>query len=233
MPKTYTTEIIGYEFEELSDSVKQKIYHQDYDDIAQMVDFEPLEDEFRSKLLENCFVDPGSVEMFYDLSYSQGSGASCTGEIDVDTLLTSLLKDAKCYDGRLSIDLGIVREKHERGVIHIDAIQIVRCGPSNFYNHEKTCRVEIEYSSDLALDGFDAHEQIVHLEEYLTEIVRDLLVSFHCNMQDYYEESTSFEAYCEVMSDNTTIFTKDGKVVDPVFIKAAHVFDGYQLALEF
>ena len=35
------------------------------------------------------------------------------------------------------------------------------------------------------------------------------------------------------MNDSDTVFTEDGSVIDPVFIKDARVFDGYQMALEF
>ena len=66
----------------------------------------------------------------------------------------------------------------------------------------------------------------------LTNAIREELCDLHSRLQDHYEESTSFEAYCEA-ADNGTIYTEDGKVVDPAFIKHAHVYDGYQLKLDF
>jgi hypothetical protein len=58
-------------------------------------------------------------------------------------------------------------------------------------------------------------------------------VILHSKLQDHYEESTSFETYCEVMSESDTVYTKDGRVVDPVFIKNAYVSDAVQLELDF
>jgi hypothetical protein len=233
MPKTYKTEIIGYSFEELSEEVKRGLYEKDYDDLSHMVDLEPVEDGFREDLIEQYGADAASLEVYYDVSYSQGSGACCVANLNVDTILNTLLDNSKCHDGRLPIALHIVREKHRSGVIDIGSIQVVRCGASNHYNHENTCHVEINYTCDLEDVGDWEGEEITHIEEYLTEEIRDLLTEFHGGLQSYYEESTSFEVYCELMSDTDNIYTAEGKIVDRSFIKSATAIDGVQLSLDF
>ena len=70
------------------------------------------------------------------------------------------------------------------------------------------------------------------LEEMLTNAIRDELCTFYSILQDHYEDSTSFETYCEITED-CTVYTEDGRVVDPTFIENAVVIDGYQLRLDF
>ena len=221
MPKTYKTEIVGYTFSELSEQVKQKIYEND-DFFSEMVDFSPIEDSFRADLMEQFGADPDTLEVYYDVSYSQGSGACCVGSLDVVTVLRERV--GSCFTRLLDLI--------ESGKVTIDAINIVRCGPSNFYNHENTCRVDIHYSCDSNEVGDWEGEDVTELEEMLTNSIREELCLLHRGLQDHYEESTSFEAYCD-LEDGDTIYTEDGKVVDPAFIKYAHVYDGYQLKLDF
>ena len=70
MPKTYKTEVIGYTFSELSEEVKQKIYEND-DYFSESVDLSPIEDDFRTTLMECFGADPDTLEVAYDVSYSQ------------------------------------------------------------------------------------------------------------------------------------------------------------------
>ncbi len=223
MPKTYRTEIIGYTFEELSDETKQKVYDRDSDDFSHMVDFEPVEDSFRQTLVDLYGADPETLEVYYDVSYSQGSGACCVGELDVETVFENRVGS---YFAKL---LGLING----GWVEIDSIRIVRCGPWNFYNHENTCRVDIHYTCDSNEVGDWEGEDITELEEMLTNAIREELCDFHSKLQDYYEESTSFETYCAVMSDSDVVYTEDGQAVDPAFIEHADVCNEYQLKLDF
>lgn len=222
MPKTYKTEIIGYTFSELNEEVKREVYEND-NEFSYSVDLDPVEMSFREALVSNFGADPKSLKVYYDLSYSQGSGACCTGELDVKTVLENRLGSYFANLAKL-IDLGAVT---------IDEINIVRCGPSNFYSHENTCQVEIEYSCDSSKVGSWDGDEVTELEEMLTNSIREELCTFYSIMQDYYETASSFDAYCEFMEGASAIFTEDGNVVDPVFIKNAFVIDGYQLALDF
>ena len=223
MPKTYKTEIIGYSFEELSEETRQEIYKKDLENFEEMVDFDIIEESFRETLVDQFGASAETLEVYYDVSYSQGSGACCVGELDIATVL----KD------RVGSYFTKVLELIESRKVVIDTISVVRCGPSNFYNHENTCCVEIEYVNDpTEVDGWPV-EEAEELEEMLTNAVREELRDFHSGLQDHYEESTSFEAYCELMSDTDNVYTEEGHLIDPVFIKNAAVFDGYQLKLDF
>ena len=236
MPKTYKTEIIGYRFEELSDDIKQELYQRDYDSFAEMVEFEPIEESFKEIIVERygAELDDEYFLLWYDVSYTQGSGASCTVDLDVDTVLSKLL-DGSQYDGSLPAKLHFVSEQRKKGNIDIPEIRVVRCGPSNFYNHENTCRVEVIYNNNIesAVAAQDLDEAIEHIEEHLTERIRELLIEFHGNLQEYYEESSSFEAYYNVLSDSDNVYTVTGSIIDPTFIKNAYVIDAVQLSLDF
>ena len=92
MPKTYKTEIIGYAFEELSEEVKQKLYEVVINGgaMSDMINLEPIEEDFKetiSKLFGG--VDIG---VYYDISCTQGSGACCVADLDVDTILNTHTK---------------------------------------------------------------------------------------------------------------------------------------------
>lgn len=223
MPKTYKTEIIGYTFSELSEDAKHKLYIQEYDDFSEIVDFSPVEEGFREELSRRFGADLETLKVYFDVSYSQGSGACCTGELDVKTTFENFVG---AYFTKLLVLI-------ETGKVEIDAINIVRCGPANFYNHENTCQVEIEYSCNSNDVGDWEGEEVTELEQMLTNAIREELCDFHSKLQDYYEESTSFETFCEVMNDTDAAYTEDGQVIDPAFIKNAYVFDGYQLKLDF
>ena len=232
MPKTYKTEIIGYSFEELNEDDQYSIYEND-NCFADMIDLEHIEDDFK-ETISQLFggIDIGT---YYDISNSQGSGACCVADLDVDTILNTLLNNSKCHNGRLPIALHILREKHKNASINLDSIQVVRCGPSNFYSHENTCCVEIKYT-DYSFTGEnpeDIDEAITTIEAELTLQIRELLTDFHGNLESFYDDASSFEAYCDIMSNNDAVYTREGKVVDPVLIKNSFIIDGYQLSLGF
>ena len=221
MPKTYKTEIIGYTFSELDEKVQKRLWEND-DYFGHEVDFESVVEDFREELSRRFGADREDLQVAYDVSYSQGSGACCVGELDVETTFENFVGS---YFAKL---LGLING----GWVEIDTIKIERCGPWNHYSHENTCRVEIEYTCDSNEVGDWDGEEVTELEDILTNAIREELCDLHSKLQEHYEESTSFEAYCR-MEDGDTIYTEDGKVVDPAFIKHAHVYDGYQLKLDF
>ena len=221
MPKTYKAEleIIGYKFDELSTPIKYCLYEDDYENIAMQVEFNCFEDDFREQLIADYGAVGSTLEVFYDVSYSQGAGACFTGELDVDTVISKLGKDWATTVAKIKDDTLI-----------IDSIDVVRCGP-NFYCHSKTCTVEIDYVYNEELKE-DHEKTISALETLLTEELRDRLDNFHTQLESYFEEATSFDAYCDY-PDEDTVYTADGKVVDRAFIENAHASDGYQMPLEF
>ena len=222
MPKTYKAEleIIGYTFDELSMPIKQCLYENDYENIAEQVEFNCFEEDFREQLITDYGADSSTLEVLYDVSYSQGSGACFTGELDVDTVIS-----------KLGDDWSTTIDKIKAGTLIIDSINIVRCGPSNFYCHSNTCMVEIEYSYNEELES-DPETTISALETLLIKELRDRLDSFHTQLESYFEEATSFDAYCDY-PDEDAVYTADGKAVDREFIENAHVSDSYQMTLAF
>jgi len=221
MPKTYRTEIIGYTFSELNEKVQKRLWEND-DYFGHEVDFDPIVESFSTDLHETFGADVSTLEVYYDISYSQGDGACCVGELDVDTVFENYVGTSF---PRL---LGLINS----GRVTIDAIKVVRDGPWNFYNHENTCRVDVHYSCDSDKVGDWDGEDVTELEEMLTSAIREELINLYSGLRDHYEDSTSFEAYCEA-ADNGTIYTEDGNIVDPAFIRNAHVSDAVQLKLDF
>ncbi len=222
MPKTYKTEIIGYAFRELPREVQENVYTRNQEDFCYFQEH-VLEDaisEFEANLKEEYGAT--DVEMFYDISYSQGSGACFTGHFDVDTMLANLdIWQDLCDD--------LNAEK-----LSINDIRVERCGPSNYYCHENTCYVVIDWTSLKEYNG-DWPDLISNAEKLMTEMVRDQLRDFAYDLRGAYEESISFEAYCEYMSDFDDIacFTEEGEQINQLFLENAHVVDGVQLKLDF
>ena len=221
MPKTYKTEIIGYTFSELSKEVQEEIYNRNSEDFS-YVQEHVLEDavcEFKTDLEEEYGAT--DVEVFYDISYSQGSGACFTAHFDVDTMLAST-----DFWQDLCDDLNA-------GKLSINDIRVERCGPSNYYCHENTCYVIIDWTS-LKEYNEDWPDLVANAEKLMTEMVRDQIRDFFYALRDRYEEAITFEAYCEYMADiDSVVYTEDGTLVDPIFIRNATVINGVQLALDF
>ena len=222
MPKTYKTEIIGYTFSELERDVQERMYQddgEDFSDVQQHV-LEDSTDHFKTELEEEFGAT--DIELFYDVAYSQGSGACFTAHFDVDTMLANL-----DFWQDLCDDINA-------GNITIDEIRVERCGPSNFYCHENTCQVVITW-----IHGEEQYydeswiDLIANAEKLMTEIVRDRLRDFAYELRGTYEEAVSFASYCEYMSDSDAVFTEDGNLIDPVFMKDATVINGVQLGLDF
>ena len=227
MPKTYKTEIIGYSFEELNEDIQNSIYEND-NCFEDMIDLGPIKDDFKETISQ--LFGGVDIGVYYDISCTQGSGACCVADLDVDTILNMHAKFNFAEYQK-------VGSKHKNGDINIESIKVVRCGPSNFYSHEHTCCVEIEYTNYTEFSDVEAAEDIdeaiTTIEAELTLQIRELLTDFHGSLESFYEDATSFESYCDIMSNNDVVYTHEGKVVDPVFIKNSFIIDGYQLSLGF
>ena len=226
MPKTYTTKIVGYEFNELLEDIQRDWYTKDseclyYD--AEECFIQPLIEGFREQLSEDYGAT--DIEVNYDLSYGQGDGCSFTAFFDVDTVLANL-----DYWQNLADDLN-------SGLIEIDDIRIVRCGRSNYYCHENTCEVEIDWEcnpeySDKEFDRLQELVDAVSVE--ITNEIRDKLRDLKRDLYDAWEEATSFEAYQEFMAEHNNLkYTELGEIIPPDLIKNATVVDGVQLPLDF
>jgi hypothetical protein len=226
MPKTYTTKIIGYEFSELSEDIQRDWYTKDseclhYD--AEECFVQPLIEGFQEQLREDY--DATDIEVNYDLSYGQGDGCSFTAFFDVETVLANL-----DYWQDLSDDLN-------SGLIEIEDIRVVRCGYSNYYCHENTCEVEIDWecNNEYREEDYNRLQELVDaVSVVITSEIRDKLRDLKRDLYDAWEEATSFEAYLDLMArQNNLRYTEQGEIIPPDLIKDATVVDGVQLPLNF
>ena len=215
MPKTYTTKIIGYEFSELLEDIQRDWYNKDSECLhyeAEECFIQPLIEGFQEQLSEDYGAT--DIEVNYDLGYSQGDGCSFTAFFDVDTVLSNL-----DYWQDLADDLN-------SGLIEIDDIRIVRCGRSNYYCHENTCEVEIDWECNNEYRGeeFNRLQELVDKSAtMITNEIRDKLRDLKRDLYDSWEVATSLEAYQELMATLDNRYTKDGEVIPPDLIKDAKV----------
>ena len=225
MPKTYTTKIVGYEFSELTEEIQRDWYKKDrecldYD--AEEWYLQPLIEGFHELLSEDYGAT--DIEVNYDLSYGQGDGCSFTAFFEVDTVLANL-----DYWQDLADDLN-------SGLIEIEDIRVVRCGPSNYYSHENTCKVEIDWecNSEYRKEDYNRLQELVDkASTMITNEIRGQLRDLKRDLYDAYEEGTSFEAYQELMATLDNRYVEDGEVIPHNLIKDATVINGVQLQLDF
>ena len=226
MPKTYTTKIVGYEFSELLEEIQRDWYEKDsvglhYD--AEECFIQPLIEGFQEQLSEDYGAT--DIEFNYDLSYGQGDGCSFTAFFEVDTVLANL-----DYWQDLADDLN-------SGLIEIEDIRVVRCGFSNYYCHENTCEVEIDWecNPEYSNNEYNRLQELVDaVATMITNEIRDKLREFKRDLYDTYEAATSFEAYQELMAEQNNLkYTELGEIIPPDLIRDAVVVDGVQLQLNF
>lgn len=223
MPKTYTTKITGYEFSELSEKIQRDWYEKDkeclhYD--AEECYLQPLVEGFQEQLSEDYGAT--DIEVNYDLSYAQGDGCSFTAFFDVDTVLSNL-----DYWQDLADDLN-------SGLIEIEDIRVVRCGRSNYYCHENTCEVEIDWGCNPEHNDKDYDRLQVLVDAasvMITDEIRDKLRDLKRDLYNAFEEATSFEAYQDMMSELDRRYTEDGTVIPHELIKNASIIEGEQLEI--
>jgi len=226
MPKTYTTKIIGYEFSELLEEIQRDWYEKDseclhYD--AEECFIQPLIEGFQEQLSEDYGAT--DIEVNYDLSYGQGDGCSFTAFFEVDTLLANL-----DYWQDLADDLN-------SGLLEIEDIRVVRCGRSNYYCHENTCEVEIDWecNNEYREEEYNRLQELVDIvSTMITNEIRDKLRDLKRDLYDAWEVATSFEAYQELMAEENNLrYTELGELIPPDLIRDATVVDGVQLQLNF
>ena len=226
MPKTYTTKIIGYEFGELSEDIQRDWYNKDseclhYD--AEECFIQPLIEGFQEELSEDY--GASDIEVNYDLSYGQGDGCSFTAFFDVDTVLANL-----DYWQDLADDLN-------SGLIEIGDVRVTRCGLSNYYCHENTCTVEIDWECNPECYDKEAdrlQKLVDAAAAMITDEIRGRLRDLRGDLYDAWEVATSFEAYQEMMAEHNNLwYTELGEIIPPDLIKDATVVDGVQLQLDF
>lgn len=186
-----------YQFNELSESAKEKAINNLYD---LNVDFEWWESEFgywQEKLAEIGFID--SKIAFSGFS-SQGDGASFTSYVDIDTIVNSLIYCNCDYYYETKALLKMVKLES------LIKIEIKR--DDSRYSHEKTCYVY--YGS--YFDSEFCNSQLEELIEEIENLRYNLCKEIYDSLERQYYFLTSNEAITDTIEANDYWFLENGKL---------------------
>jgi len=200
MPQVMTTKVLVYDFAELSDAAKRRAienYINDYDfdlDLDWALDF----------LATEKYPHIHDLNIKFSGFWSQGDGASFTGELDsswaVDAFLTTeektLIREIDCHFYRLERLTGRYLHRHTC----TSAASIVRF--ADHIEENEALRVSIDH---------DLEQEITErLEQYRLEVC-DEIYEF---LRKTYEAQTSDEAAIERFHCDGTLFRESGEVFD-------------------
>ena len=198
MPQVVTTKVLVYDFAELSDAAKRRAienYINDYDfdwDLDWALDF----------LATEKYPHIHDLDIKFSGFWSQGDGASFTGELDpawaLDNFLTAeekvLIREIDCHFYRLDR----MRYVHERTCT--STASIVRF--ADHIEENQDLRVSIDHDLEQAITE--------RLEEYRLEVCAEIYEF----LQKTYEAQTSDEAAIERFNCDGTLFRESGEVFD-------------------
>ena len=193
-----TIEIELYEFDELSDSVKQTVLER-YSEIN--VDdtwYDPIFEGSREQIIEEGFE---IKDILFSGFWSQGDGAMFTY-----TGLDQNILD-KAVDN-LSIP-NWKKEVLKNGYISGKGSQ------TGHYYHLNSCSHSIYVEPDNGMQGYYNIERLFsqyheEIEKYIIQIYKELCSSIYTNLEQYYNELTSDEYVAETIIENGYTFTKEG-----------------------
>jgi hypothetical protein len=212
-----------YSFEELSPEAQKNALKELWDINIEYSDWhEPIIEDFESEMKEEGVSD---IEVSYSGFYSQGDGASFTGEVyDNKTFMKKCLdlKDDEWLDmgddekpedegSRLRADLlDLGFDSREKLTPDNFSISIIR--ESSRYSHENTIsgNVVIEDVPESIEDEFPLDEYAANLEEMVTKWARSTSKDLYRKLERYYENLRSDEEVKETIIENDYKFDKDG-----------------------
>jgi hypothetical protein len=212
-----------YSFEELSPEAQKNALKELWDINIEYSDWhEPIIEDFESEMKEEGVSD---IEVSYSGFYSQGDGASFTGEVyDNKTFMKKCLdlKDDEWLDmgddekpedegSRLRADLlDLGFDSREKLTPDNFSISIIR--ESSRYSHENTIsgNVVIEDVPESIEDEFPLDEYAANLEEMVTKWARSTSKDLYRKLERYYENLRSDEEVKETIIGNDYKFDKDG-----------------------
>lgn len=198
--KTITREYKIYSFGELDEATQEKVLERnsDFNDYDDMLEAEV--EHQKEELLEAGYDD---VEILYDISYSQGSGASFTaGKVDLKKFI-SFYK---------------LEEKFPLVLEYIEDVYATVARGSSFYYHEKTTYSAVEIDADYLAEQLTDEEynkleaEVELLVKLLDEDVEERNYNIYKSLREDYEAQTSREALIQSFADNGIYFTEDGKI---------------------
>jgi len=193
-----------YKFEELSETSKEKAL-QDWEIFLSEGDnWHEYEIEYWvEKLQEIGFLN---AEIQFSGFWSQGDGASFTADVDLDTIINSLL----CSDyNRSYLALCTMQDK---GIIDID-IDVTR--HSHHYSHEKTCGINIDWNCrDKPIEFENWLAGVIEdLEKDIESLRYDLCRKIYKSLKSEYNYQVSEESYKETCDANDYEFYSDGSMI--------------------
>tara|TARA_Y100001937_G_scaffold122396_1_gene183084 strand:+ start:148 stop:753 length:606 start_codon:yes stop_codon:yes gene_type:complete len=198
MPKQ--VQITLFTFDELSEESQQKLIEglrQDYEP-----DYSHIYDDFILEMSEQYGADISVDDIQWSGFWSQGDGASFTGEFDQE-IIESILREAISEDDRALLD---------RLKVELCEAKSIRIPPSNFYSHENTVVGDIWFDCP---DDTELREDIVQtMESRFTEIIRDSCKDLYRKLEEEYDRATSDEALIEEIKNiwPGCNFRKDGTI---------------------
>jgi hypothetical protein len=212
-----------YSFEELSPEAKKNALDEMRDINTEYQGWhEPIIEDFEERMKE---LGVDGVEVSYSGFYSQGDGASFTGDVfDTKTFMSKALglkntewldmgEDEKPEDeeSRLRADLlDIGFDTREKLTPDNFVIKIERL--SNRYSHENTIKgkVYIEDIPESIEDEIPSQTIEDEIEEKVTNWARSESKDLYRNLERYYDELRSDESVEETIIENDYKFDKDG-----------------------
>lgn len=212
-----------YSFEELSPEAKKNALDEMRDINTEYQGWhEPIIEDFEERMKE---LGVDGVEVSYSGFYSQGDGASFTGDVfDTKTFMSKALglKDTEWIDmgeeekpedegSRLRADLlDIGFDTREKLTPDNFVIKVERL--SNRYSHENTIegKVYIEDIPESIEDEISSQTIEDEIEEKVTNWARSESKDLYRNLERYYDELRSDESVEETIIENDYKFDKDG-----------------------
>ena len=215
-----------YTFEELSPEAKINALDEMRDINVEYTEWhQPVVEGFEEEMKELGLEE---VEVQYSGFYSQGDGASFTGEVyDSKTFMSKALdlKDTEWLDmgeeekpededSRLRADLlDIGFDTREK--LTPDNFRIAIDRISSRYAHENTIegRVDIDDIPESIEDEVPTEAIVGEIEEKVTDWARSEAKTLYRNLERYFDELTSDEIVEETIIESDYRFNKDGKLV--------------------
>ena len=215
-----------YTFEELSPEAKINALDEMRDINVEYTEWhQPVVDDFEEEMKELGLEE---VEVQYSGFYSQGDGASFTGEVyDTKTFMSKALglKDTEWLDMG-----GEEKPEDEDSRLRADLLDIgfdtrEKLTPDNFriaidrissrYAHENTIegRVDIDDIPESIEDEVPTEAIVGEIEEKVTDWARSEAKTLYRKLEKYFDELTSDEIVEETIIENDYRFNKDGKLV--------------------
>jgi hypothetical protein len=186
--------VTTYTFSELSEEAQEQVIS----NYRQNFEFDMFQDDILDSIKEK-YPHIEDMEISYSGFWSQGDGASFTGYLDLDWLLT---------------ESGFLTDEQKELVRDIDCT--FNRGHSRYY-HSSTCRTDLEVT-EFAEHIQDNHHLIMKLiapiEEYLQDAVedyrKDVCYEVYSALESEYEYLTSHEAVRDWADDQE--FLENGEI---------------------